>query len=195
MLRVLGAFAWCAASVQGCVQVDVYPGPRRHGASDGGIAASDARVIAVEAATRQACEQCVAAQCAPEWATCQGDPDCLSCLSDPLGKSCQASLHRHDFRNCACATSTCFDACPSLCPTPASLGVPVLPQVPQDCIQCTGTMCNQEATACVVDPVCLTCVNDAANPKCVENQLWNQTRDCLCGPARACFEECCAARP
>jgi hypothetical protein len=49
--------------------------------------------------------------------------------------------------------------------------------------------------ACVVDPVCLACVSDAANPKCGQDGPWNTTTDCLCGRPRTCFEECCSVQP
>jgi hypothetical protein len=195
MLLAAFVLAGMLASVHGCVQVDVYQGPREHGLADSGSPPSDARVVTSEASSDAACRQCVAGQCAPEWKDCQNDPDCLTCFDDPLGKRCQSSAKRHDFRNCACARTACLNACPGLCPTPASLGEPPGARIADDCIKCTSNFCSQEVTACLVDSVCLACVTDSANPKCLANQYWNQTADCTCGRSNTCFEECCGARP
>src|SRR5512139_4326093 len=118
--RALFALASCVALAHGCVRVDVYPSPRERGTEDAGPSSRDGSPVAPEAASDEACRQCVAGACDPEWKACQDDPDCLTCLYDPLGSRCQASEKRHDFRNCACATTTGLDVCPTLCPTPAS---------------------------------------------------------------------------
>jgi len=181
--------------VLGCTQIDVYPGPRLHGAHDAGVSPTDA-AVSHDGSDRAGCEQCVATACEAEWQSCQGDADCLSCLDDPRSDACKRSLTRHDFRNCACARSTCLNACPTLCPVPPPPTAGTDPiRVPQDCITCTAAKCGPEVNACVTDPLCLSCVNDSRNPKCSASPPWNDTLDCLCGPPGACFEECCVARP
>ncbi len=179
----------------GCVQVDTYPPPSRRSAEDAGTHPRDSGPATFDAASDRACRECVTARCGAEWTACEDDPDCLTCLVDPLGSRCQRSAKRHDFRNCACARTTCLASCSALCPTPASTGKPAPSRIPAPCIQCTGNLCAAEVNACVVDPVCLACVSDAANPKCGQDGPWNTTTDCLCGRPRTCFEECCSVQP
>jgi hypothetical protein len=172
----------------GCIAVDTYPPSSR---SDGGL--GDASFdITVPDGSSEACLSCLAEQCEPEWAPCNGDPDCAACLTDPLGQACARSVNRRPLRNCGCVKATCVDLCPTLCfvvPPVTTPGIPSRP--PDDCIACTGAACGTFVAACIADSVCFACVTDIRNPKCAESQAWADTTNCLCSTPRKCFEQCC----
>jgi hypothetical protein len=190
------ALAVCATlTASGCVHVDVYDGPHKANLDAGTTRVDSGTGAESDASSVEACRECAARECAADYGACAGDPDCEACFTDPNGARCRQSVNRHAFRNCACASSTCAAACPSLCPTPASTGTDAPARIAQDCISCTGTYCGTEVGACVVEPVCLACVTDARNPKCTTSSAWTATTDCLCGRPGTCFEECCAVAP
>ena len=190
-LALMTIAALVAGSVaSACIPVDTYPPPHR---SDGGVADGSADVQLPDGST-EACLSCLATQCEPEWAECNGDPDCTACLANPLSEACVRSTHRRPLRNCACVKPSCVDVCPTLCffvPPVVMPGVPA--RAPEECIACTGAACGSFVAACIADSVCFACVTDYRNPKCPESQAWLATTNCLCSTPRTCFEQCCAA--
>jgi|SRR5689334_5019973 len=174
-----------SALATSCISVDTYPPPPRF---DGGLDASSD--FAVPDTSSEACMSCLARQCEPEWAPCNGDPDCMACMTDPLGEACTRSTNRRPIRNCGCVAPTCYDVCTTFCfKDPPGGDLPS--RISDECIACTATKCADLVAACIADSVCFACVTDSANPRCAMNQVWVDTTACLCTTPRHCFEECC----
>jgi hypothetical protein len=139
---------------------------------DGGDAGdTDANVVA-------GCRECLLRSCADRESACAGDAECDACITAPYGLACLANTNMHALGSCAC--NQCANECDYLCPGP-----------PGECNNCGIDTCMTEGSACLGDPMCAPCLQDAYREGCAENANFMAAQMCSCtNCGQACIWEC-----
>jgi hypothetical protein len=120
------------------------------------------------------CRACQMTQCADYAATCAGDAECNTCVEAPFDLGCLANPNMHALGSCSC--EHCATECDYLCPGGEGA-----------CNSCGIQQCGPEGNACISDPACAPCIDDAFREGCAENPLFMAAQACNC---MSCGQEC-----
>jgi hypothetical protein len=129
----------------------------------------------------EVCGACQSVECTAYADACAADPDCTQCLAGPYSLSCLADPTFHALANCSC--EECASDCANLCP--GGQGA---------CNSCGITECPSQGEACLGDPACAPCLDDAYGEGCAENATWMAAQVCSCAECgQECIWQCPAA--